>query len=176
VTSGRILDQHKRPKSGDGLVQTSQLSRMKHKAPAADLSGGKTSADSFIPRRINLAPEDTRDIRSDLLLDVDLGSTVSSEEFVRFLFPVPVSTDRTKLGVVLRSGFRKGLLDVGKVERPVPRSVDDPAGCTGTESTFVGSSSGAIFPPDSFPTRPRCFERGMNFRMPQSKIVEMVAM
>ena len=59
---------------------------MKHKAPAADLRGGKASADSLTPRRISLAAEDAKDLRADLFLDTVLGSTVSSELFVRFLF------------------------------------------------------------------------------------------
>ena len=77
---------------------------MKHSAAAADLSGGKASADSLIPRRMSFAPEDARDLTSDRLLDAALGSTVSSEEFVRFLFP-GLKTDRSISEVDLRSGF-----------------------------------------------------------------------
>ena len=87
---------------------------MKHKAPAADLSGGKTSEDSLTPRRIRLAPEDARDLRSYLLLDVALGSTVSSEEFVRFLFPA-LNTDRMRSEAALRPGSRES----GQMLHPV---------------------------------------------------------
>ena len=77
---------------------------MKHNAAAADLSGGKASADSLIPRRMSFAPEDARDLTSDRLLDVALGSTVSSDEFVRILFP-GLKTDRSRSEVDLRSRF-----------------------------------------------------------------------
>ena len=79
---------------------------MKHKAPAADLSGGKASADSFIPTRISLAAEDTLETRFDLLLDVALGSMVSSEEFVRFPFPV-LKIDRIRSEAALWPGLGK---------------------------------------------------------------------
>ena len=79
---------------------------MKHKAPAADLSGGNASADSFIPTRISLAPEDAMETRFDLLLDVALGSMVSSEEPVRFLFP-GLKIDRIRSEVALWPGFAR---------------------------------------------------------------------
>lgn len=87
------------------MGQTSQLSRMKHIAPAADLSGGKASEDSFTPRRISLAPEDARDLILDLLLDAALWPT-TSEELGRFLFPV-LNTDRIEEEVTLLSRFRE---------------------------------------------------------------------
>ena len=88
------------------MTRTLQLSRMKHKAPAADLSGGKASADSLIPTRISLAPEDAMATRLDLLLDGALGSIVSSEEPVRFLFP-GLKIDRIRPEVALWPGLRK---------------------------------------------------------------------
>ena len=79
---------------------------MKHKAAAADLSGGKASADSFIPTRMSLAPEDATETRFDLLLDVALGSIVSSEEPVRPLFP-GLKIDRIRPEVALWPGLCK---------------------------------------------------------------------
>ena len=84
------------------MNRTSQFSRMKQRAEAADFSGGNASADSLTPRSANLAAEDARDLRFGLLLDVALGSVVSSEELVRFLFPF-LSTDWMKLTLALRS-------------------------------------------------------------------------
>jgi hypothetical protein len=67
------------------------------KTPRNGLERGKASADSFTILIANLVAEYAVDFWSDLLLDVALGSTVSSEDFVRFLFPIP-RTDRIKLG------------------------------------------------------------------------------
>lgn len=56
---------------------------------------------------MNLAPEDARDLRFDLLFVIALGSIVSSEEPVRFfLLPVP-KTERIISEAVLRSGLRE---------------------------------------------------------------------
>ena len=47
--------------------RTSQFSRTKQSPPAADLRGGKASAESLTPRRINLAVADAVDFQSDFL-------------------------------------------------------------------------------------------------------------
>jgi len=46
---------------------TSQLSKIKHRPAVTDLSGGKTSAESFTPRRSNLAVSDAVDFQFCLL-------------------------------------------------------------------------------------------------------------
>jgi len=46
-----------------GEDHTSQLSKIKHKPPAADLSGGKASAESLTPRRSNFAVSDAVDFQ-----------------------------------------------------------------------------------------------------------------
>ena len=58
---------------------TSQLSRIKQRPPATDLSGPKASADSFTPRSSNLAVADAVDLQLDLFLSAAaLGSEFSS--------------------------------------------------------------------------------------------------
>ena len=84
------------------LNRTSQLSRMKQSAAAADLSGGKASEASLTPRSVILAAEDTIDPTFDLFLDFALGSVLSPEEFVRGLFPFP-RTVRSRPGAGSRS-------------------------------------------------------------------------
>ena len=51
---------------GGGGGHTTQLSRIKQRPPATDLSGGNTSAESLTPRRSNLAVSDTVDFQLDL--------------------------------------------------------------------------------------------------------------
>ena len=84
------------------MSRTSQFSRMKQRAEAADLRGGRASVDYLTPRSANLAAEDARDLKLGLLLDGALWSVTSSEEFVRFLFPFR-RTDRIKPVPRLRS-------------------------------------------------------------------------
>ena len=48
-----------------GGDRTSQLSKIKHRPPATDLSGPKASAESLTPRRINLAVADAVDFQFD---------------------------------------------------------------------------------------------------------------
>jgi len=47
-----------------GENHTSQSSKIEHRLPAADLSGGKASAESLTPWRSNLAVSDTVDFQS----------------------------------------------------------------------------------------------------------------
>lgn len=88
------------------MSRTSVFSRMKHKAEAADFNGGNASADSLTPRSVNLAAEDARDLKLGLFLAA-LWFVISSEEFVRFLFPF-LRTDRIRLpGSTLRSELQE---------------------------------------------------------------------
>ena len=61
---------------------------MKQRALAADLSGGKASAPSLTPRRINFAPEDARVFKSGLFSGRSLCGMASPEGFWFSLFPV----------------------------------------------------------------------------------------
>ena len=87
------------------MDRTSQCFRMAERPPATDLRGGKTSEDSFTIWIANLVVEYAVDFRLDLFLDVALGSAVSSEDFVRFLFPV-LRTDRIRSEAAERSVLR----------------------------------------------------------------------
>ena len=59
--------------------QTSQLSKIKQRPPATDLSGPKASAESVTPRRSNLAVAYAVDFQFDFLSPAAaLGSAVSS--------------------------------------------------------------------------------------------------
>jgi hypothetical protein len=60
-------------------AHTSQLSRIKQRPPAMDLSGPKASAESLTPRRSNLAVTDAVDFQFDFFLfAAALGLAVSS--------------------------------------------------------------------------------------------------
>jgi len=78
---------------------------MAERPPATDLRGGKTSEDSFTTWTASLAVEYAVDFRLDLFLGVSPGSTVSSEDFVRFLFP-GLKTDRNRSEAAERSVLR----------------------------------------------------------------------
>ena len=98
--------------------RTSQLSRMKQSAAAADLRGGKASDASFIPRSVILAAEDTTDPTLGLFLDFALGSIVSSEELVRILFPF-LRTARSRPGKGSWSRlYGRGWLDTRSGQNP----------------------------------------------------------
>jgi len=101
------------------MDRTSQCFRMAERPPATDLRGGKTSEDSFTICIANLVVEYAVDFRLDLFLDVALGSTVvSSEDFVRFLFPV-LRTDRIRSEVAERSVLRdRARLDESSETKP----------------------------------------------------------
>ena len=87
------------------MDRTSQCFRMAERPPATDLRGGKTSEDSFTIWIASLVVEYAVDFRLDLFLDVALGSAVSSEDFVRFLFP-GLKTDRIRSDAAERSVLR----------------------------------------------------------------------
>jgi len=144
------------------MDRTSQCLRIAERPPATDLRGGKASEDSFTIWMANLVVEYAVDFRLDLFLDAGPASAVSSEDFVRFLFPL-LKTDRNKSGVARRSVSQKSVVrwvvrnkvaripsgsesrgvkgpDVGKVEGPIPRSGVDSVGRSTAGSTCIGSS------------------------------------
>jgi hypothetical protein len=76
------------------IDSTSQCCRMAEKPPATDLSGGKTSEDSFTILMANLVAEYVVDFQLDLFSCAALGSVVlSSEDIGRSLCPLS-RTDR----------------------------------------------------------------------------------
>ena len=112
-----FYSEHKRPKSKGtpGKDRTSQFSRTKHRAAAADLRGGNASAASLTPRSVNFAAEDVMDLRFGFFLVVALGSAVSSEVFVRFLFSF-LSTDLDWVGT--RAASRSRIAEESGQEQP----------------------------------------------------------
>ena len=63
--------------------RTSQFSRMKQSPPAADLSGGKASAESLTPRRSNFAVAEAVDFQFNFFsLAVPPGLTLSSVQII----------------------------------------------------------------------------------------------
>ena len=92
-------------------VRTSQLSRIKQRPPATDLSGPKASADSLTPRRSNLAAEDVVVFQSDLLSPATLVSTVGFEGpvgLLRLLLRIDRNRSEMEVGSAL---CRKGCSD-----------------------------------------------------------------
>ena len=75
---------------------------MKQRPLATDLSGANASVDSLTARRINLAPEDARDFKSNLSSSVVLLPTTGLGDPV-FVLVSPSKTDRRPPGVEGRS-------------------------------------------------------------------------
>jgi hypothetical protein len=62
------------------VERTSQCCRMAERPPATDLSGGKTSEDSFIILMANFAAEYAVDIQFELFSCAAVGSTMQFED------------------------------------------------------------------------------------------------
>ena len=87
-----------------GEYHTSQLSSIKQRPPATDLSGPKASVDSLTPLRINLAPEYAKDLTFNFFSSFSLDLTVRSKDPS---FVVSIAPGRSSSELEGRSGLYK---------------------------------------------------------------------